>query len=157
MDMADTENEAALRLGDFLPFRLSVLSNTISKQIAYKYQEAFGLTLWQWRVMAVVGEMPGLSASDIVAQTAMDKVAVSRAVAGLIAQKHLKRIAASDDGRRAHLHLTEAGQAVYDRIVPIAQAELERIAAALSDVEICQLNQILEKLAGQASPNRPLW
>jgi DNA-binding MarR family transcriptional regulator len=155
--MTQLVDETALRLGEFLPFRLSVLSNTISKQIAEKYQETFGLTLWQWRVMAVIGETPGLGASDIVARTAMDKVAVSRAVAGLLTQKHLKRVAASDDGRRAHLHLTTTGQDVYERIVPIAQAELARIAAALSAVEIMQLNKILEKLSGQVSPDRPLW
>ena len=155
--MAQLVDDAALRLGEFLPFRLSVLSNTISKQIADRYQADFGLTLWQWRVMAVVGEMPGVSASDIVAQTAMDKVAVSRAVTGLIAQKHLERVVASDDGRRSHLHLTGSGQAVYERIVPLAQAELARIATSLSDAERSQLDTILEKLARQASPDRPLW
>ncbi len=155
--MAEILEDVALRLGEFLPFRLSVLSNTISKQIASKYQSAFGLTLWQWRVMAVVGERPGLSASEIVARTAMDKVAVSRAVASLIDNRLLERKIASDDGRRAYLHLTITGKTVYERIVPIAQAELERIAITLSTDEMAQLNQILEKLSEQASPDRPLW
>lgn len=155
--MTQLVDKTALRLGEFLPFRLSVLSNTISKQIAGKYQESFGLTLWQWRVMAVIGETPGLSASDIVARTAMDKVAVSRAVAGLLTQNYLQRVAASDDGRRAHLHLTKTGKAVYEHIVPLAQAELARLAAALSDDEMVQLNKILEKLSRQASPDRQLW
>ena len=155
--MADGVSDAGLRLGEFLPFRLSVLSNTISKQIADRYQSAFGLTLWQWRVMAVVGEREGVSASGIVAHTAMDKVAVSRAVTGLIEQGRLKRVTASDDGRRSHLHLTAQGQDIYDQIVPLAQAELDRIASSLSHQEMAQLNQILTKLAAQASPDRPLW
>lgn len=149
--------DKTLRLGEFLPFRLSVLSNTISKQIANRYQAAFGLTLWQWRVMAVVGEHAGLSASDIVAQTAMDKVAVSRAVTGLIEQGRLKRVTSSEDGRRAYLHLTKAGQDVYKQVVPLAQAEFDRLTAALSVPEQAQLNRLLGKLAEQASPDRALW
>ena len=57
--------EPRLRLNDFLPYRLSVLSNTISSAIAARYQSAFGLTIWQWRVMAVLGETPGLMASQV--------------------------------------------------------------------------------------------
>jgi len=129
--MTDVVSNKRLRLGEFLPFRLSVLSNTISKQIA--------------------------DASGIVAHTAMDKVAVSRAVTGLIEQGRLKRVTASDDGRRSHLHLTAQGQDIYDQIVPLAQAELDRIASSLSHHEMAQLNQILTKLAAQASPDRPLW
>ncbi|MEO9968823.1 MAG: MarR family winged helix-turn-helix transcriptional regulator [Hyphomonadaceae bacterium] len=155
--MADTTGNTTLRLGDFLPYRFSVLSNTISKQIASRYQTDFGLTLWQWRVMAVIGERTGLSASDIVSLTAMDKVAVSRAVTGLIEQGRLERVTAAADARRSYLHLTAAGQDIYDKIVPLAQAELDRIAATLSETEFEQLNQILTKLAEQASPDRPLW
>ena len=70
--MTDVMSNKRLRLGEFLPFRLSVLSNTISKQIADRYRAAFGLTLSQWRVMAVVGEREGVSASGIVVDTAMD-------------------------------------------------------------------------------------
>ena len=155
--MADTTGKTMLRLGDFLPYRFSVLSNTISKQIASRYQKDFGLTLWQWRVMAVIGERSGLSASDIVSLTAMDKVAVSRAVTGLIEQGRLERVTAAADARRSYLHLTSAGQEIYDKIVPLAQAELDRIAATLSETEFEHLNQILTKLAEQASPDRPLW
>ena len=35
---------ATLRLSDFLPYRLSVLSNTVSRGIADRYQRDFGLS-----------------------------------------------------------------------------------------------------------------
>lgn len=155
--MADTLGETTLRLGEFLPYRLSVLSNTISKQIADRYQTDFGLTLWQWRVMAVIGERSGLSASDVVALTAMDKVAVSRAVAGLIEQGRLERVTATEDARRSRLHLTAEGLAVYEQVVPLAEAAFDRIAGSLSQAEVKTLNKILDKLAEQASSGRPLW
>src|SRR3954471_18563188 len=80
-----------LHLEDFLPYRLSVLSNTVSGAIAASYFLHFGLSIPEWRVMAVLAANPGLSAAEVTARTAMDKVAVSRAVAGLIAAGRLHR------------------------------------------------------------------
>ena len=74
-----------LHLEKFLPYRLSVLSNTVSSAIAAAYFMNFGLSIPEWRVMAVLAANPGLSAAEVTARTAMDKVAVSRAVKSLIA------------------------------------------------------------------------
>ena len=87
--MPDTPARPPLRLREFLPYRLSVLSNTISRRIAEIYDREFGLTIWQWRVMAVTGDTPGISATDIGQRTAMDKVAVSRAVGRLLAAERV--------------------------------------------------------------------
>ena len=155
--MNDTPTSNSLSLGAFLPYRLSILSNTISKRIADLYQSEFGLSMPQWRVMAIIGETPNLNATDIVTRTAMDKVAVSRAVSGLIEQGHVKREAAQDDGRRALLNLTPKGQRTYGEIVPMAQAQECAVTKALSVDEIAGLNRLLGKLADAASPDRALW
>jgi DNA-binding MarR family transcriptional regulator len=149
--------EDALRLNDFLPFRLSVLTNTISRRIAERYDREFGLSIWQWRVMAVLGETPGLSASEVVERTAMDKVAVSRAVSGLIKHSYVRRAAAQDDGRRSLLRLTPQGQAVYRRIVPMALAYARELEEAISPDDLRRLNRLLDRFAGVVSPDRPLW
>ena len=73
--MPESSRIPQLRLREFLPYRLSVLSNTISRRIAELYDREFGLTIWQWRVMAVTGDTPGISATEIGQRTAMDKVA----------------------------------------------------------------------------------
>ena len=64
----------------FLPYRLSLLSNTVSEGIATAYRKQHGLSVTEWRVVAVLGRFPGQTASEIVKRTAMDKVSVSRAV-----------------------------------------------------------------------------
>ena len=92
-----------LHLENFLPYRLSVLSNTVSGAIAAAYFAHFGLTIPEWRVMAVLAANPGLSAAEVTARTAMDKVAVSRAVAALLAAGRLRRTTAKADRRRTHL------------------------------------------------------
>ena len=94
-----------LDLDHFVPYRLSVLSNRVSDAIARHYSERFGLSIPEWRVMAVLGQTPGLSARDVAARTAMDKVQVSRAVACLLrtqtrrARRGRRRTAASRGSR----------------------------------------------------------
>ena len=68
-------DHAVLALESFLPYRLSVLSNRISNDIAQFYQRRFGLSVTEWRAMAVIGRYPGISAVDVTERTAMDKVA----------------------------------------------------------------------------------
>lgn len=146
-----------LRLSTFLPFRLSVLSNAVSQRIAELYDREFGLSIWQWRVMAVTADTPGISATEIGQRTQMDKVAVSRAVAGLIEVGYLERRPSADDARRSLLFLTKAGRDVYELIVPLALSEEERLVATLSAKEQAELARLMEKLARVASPDRDLW
>ena len=155
--MPEKPATATLRLSTFLPFRLSVLSNAISQRIAELYDREFGLSIWQWRVMAVTADTPGISATEIGQRTQMDKVAVSRAVAGLIEMGYLERRPSTDDARRSNLVLTPAGRGIYDLIVPLALAEEARLEGVLSEKEKTELARLMGKLAGVASPDRDLW
>lgn len=155
--MPDTPPTAPIRLSTFLPFRLSVLSNTISRRIADLYDREFGLSIWQWRVMAVTADTPGISATEIGQRTEMDKVAVSRAVAGLIEMGYLERRPSAEDARRADLFLTKAGLDVYALIMPMARAEEERLVSALNKEEQAELERLMAKLASAAAPDRALW
>ena len=80
-----------LILEDFLPYRLAVLSHTVSTRIAGVYDKRFGLSIPEWRVIAILGRFPGLSAVEVAERTMLDKVAVSRAVTKLIKNGRLDR------------------------------------------------------------------
>jgi len=138
---------ARLDLDRFLPYRLSVLSNAVSAAIAREYAERFRLGITEWRVMAVLGLDPGLSASEVAERTAMDKVAVSRAVARLIDAGRVERGVAGDDRRRSVLRLSDAGYAIYDQVVPIALGHERKLLEQLSPGEREALDRILDKLA----------
>lgn len=139
-----------LELDRFLPYRLSVLANTVSTAIAAAYAERHGLTIPQWRVLAVLAQEPGLSAAEVAARTAMDKVAVSRAVAGLERERRVRRGAARDDRRRQRLALTRAGRDVYSRIVPAALAYERRLLEALDARAQGALDDALHRLTERA-------
>jgi DNA-binding MarR family transcriptional regulator len=139
-----------LHLDRFLPYRLSVLSNTVSSAIAAAYFVNFGLSIPEWRVMAILAANPGLSAAEVTARTAMDKVAVSRAVATLLAAGRLRRTTAAADRRRTHLELTRAGERVYSRVVPMALEYERGLLAPLAKHERATLDRILRVLLGRA-------
>jgi DNA-binding MarR family transcriptional regulator len=135
-----------LVLEDFLPYRLSILSNRVSRAIAKRYVRTFDLTIPEWRIIAVLGRRPGLTAKEIAEATEMDKVAVSRAVARLAAAKRVAARPDSDDARRQLLALTALGESVHARIAPIALASERRLLSALDARERAQLDVLLDRL-----------
>jgi DNA-binding MarR family transcriptional regulator len=141
----------ALDLDHFLPYRLSVLSNTISTALAGAYVRRFGLSIPQWRVIAVLARAPGLSAAAVAERTAMDKVAVSRAVAGLTRSGRVRRTLATSDRRRSVLTLTARGREVYARIVPYALEYERRLLAELAPSEQSVLTGVLTRLQKRAT------
>src|SRR6185295_16162526 len=136
-----TKRTAAERLilERFLPYRLSILSNRVSRAIAARYVRAFNLTIPEWRIIAVLGRRPGLTAKEVAEATEMDKVAVSRAVARLVAAKRVSARADDADARRQMLSLTREGESVHARIAPIALESERRLLATLDTRERTQL------------------
>ena len=144
-----------LRLREFLPYRLSVLANTVSGTIAETYAEQFSISIREWRVIAIIAEEEGLTARDIVGRTAMDKVAVSRAVSRLIEKGHLRRTASPTDGRATHLYLTAKGRNVYDKVSPRALAYEDTLLRELSAADRKMLDRLLTLLTDRASALAP--
>ncbi len=135
-----------LILRNFLPYRLSVLSNRISQAIADRYEEKFSLSLPEWRMIAVLGEESDLSAAEVSQRTAMDKVAVSRAVKNLLATGRLGRHFSDDDRRRSVLSLSDKGREVYQKVLPLALSYEAMLLSGLSAKEQKFLDIILDKL-----------
>lgn len=149
------EEPGSLILERFVPYRLSVLSNTVSRAIARIYAERFDLSIPEWRVMAQLGRHGRLTASEIVGLTAMDKVRVSRAVSRLIAAGRISADADSADRRRQHLTLTEAGRRIYREIVPLALEREASLVGILDTSERRTLDRLLSKLQVRAASLAP--
>ena len=139
-----------LDLERFLPYRLSVLANTVSRSIARLYADRFDLTIPEWRVMAVLGRFGPLTANELCGRTAMDKVRISRAVARLLLARRLTRRVERADRRRARLDLSAQGRAVYRDIVPLARAAESRLLATLTKAEKAQLHDLVGALQAHA-------
>lgn len=147
---APTKISDKLHLDRFVPYRLSVLSNIVSMSIAHAYEREFGLTIPEWRVIAVLARYPNLSAIEVAERTAMDKVAVSRAVQSLIAARRLVRTYDKGDRRRSMLRLSSSGRAVYTRIAPLALGYERKLLNALSASDRRALDRLIGRLMERA-------
>ncbi len=135
-----------IKLEEFLPYRLSVLANQVSQGIARIYSERFGLSIPEWRVIAILGRFDQIPASAVAERSAMDKVAVSRAVRRLLALDLIERRDGHQDRRAKPLTLTGSGRRVYEAIAPAALEFEDRLLAALTPAERRSLDRILTKL-----------
>jgi len=140
----------ALELERFLPYRLSVLANTMSAALADAYAERFQLSIPEWRVLAVLAPAPGLSSAQVSERTAMDKVAVSRAVASLTRARRIERSVEESDRRRSSLRLTTRGIAVYNEVVPWALAYQDALMRGMSPRARESLDALLDDLQRRA-------
>lgn len=139
-----------LKLDDYLPYRLSVASNAVSGLIARAYEDRFGLTIPQWRLICVLAEDLALSQGGIVARTGMDKVTVSRAAQGLLKRRLISRRDHQRDGRSHILALTQEGAHLHSEIAPLALAYEAALFAGLAPSEVALLKRLLSRLQGAA-------
>ncbi len=149
------EPPRSLELERFLPYRLSVLANTMSSAIATAYAERFELSIPEWRIVAVLARSPGLSSAQVAERTAMDKVAVSRGVAALVRSRRVERGIEESDRRRSQLRLTARGLAVYQEVVPWALAYEAALLRGLSQRTRQSLDRLLDELQRRARMLRP--
>lgn len=142
----------AFKLEEYLPYRLSLLSNTISQGVAQRYQRDHDISVIDWRVIVVLGRYPGSTASEVVEKTAMDKVSISRAVRSLQDKGFLQRSIDRSDRRRQRLFLTRGrGKQVLEAIVPLAAAYETELISTLDANERMALENLLGKLQDRAA------
>jgi DNA-binding MarR family transcriptional regulator len=134
----------------FVPYRLSVLTNIVSRTFGRLYGERFGLSIPEWRVMAVLGRFAPLSANEVCSRTAMDKVQVSRAVEKLRRSSLVEHTVDARDRRRSRLRLSAAGLRIHDAIVPMGLAAEALLLDGLSPAEKRTLDRLLGRLMVRA-------
>ncbi len=140
----------AITLDSFLPFRLSVASNMVSDVIAGSYAREFGVSVPEWRLIAVIAETDGLSQQQIGVRTRMDKVTVSRAAIALAGRGFVTRTPHPQDGRSNILALSDAGRELYRAIAPRALKLEREIFGALGDEELEAFSATLARITAAA-------
>ena len=151
MSEASLPDENTIPLHAFLPYRLAVLAKSVGISLSRTYSEKFGISNQQWRVIFALARQANCSASYVVHHAALDKVQVSRAVAGLIEMALIKRSADNADRRNSVLNLTNKGWKIYKQIAPEAMAFEAKLKDALNEQETAELDLILSKLMDKAT------
>jgi len=137
-------------LSDFLPYRIVSVGHLISRRLAHAY-ESENLSIPEWRVLAVIAQADAMAARDVVAQTPLDKMAVSRAVALLESKDLVARRADERDRRVYTLSLTPAGSTMFKRVSQAAMEFERALLAPLSAAERAQFKALLARLEASAA------
>jgi len=134
----------------FFPYQVRIYYRAVSTLLATVYSSVYGLSMSEWRTMAVLGPGQSLSSSEIVARSSMDKVNVSRAVKGLHNEGLLRRDIDGNDRRRSVLRLTEKGLDVFHAIIPQVTLLEQEMLKGLSIEERETLMRLMEKVRKNA-------
>lgn len=139
----------SLQLEQYLPYRFNQLADQISSNLTSIYSSQFGVSLSEWRILALLGQQQSMISTDISQRTKMDKAKVSRAVHKLDNEGYLHRERDDQDHRVSHLRLTQKGIRLYNSIIPKALEWEASLVASLSEDEIELLHRLMNKLDSQ--------
>ncbi len=139
-----------LDLEHFLPYQLNVLAARLSRGLAQIYQQRFGITIPEWRVIAHLARENAISVRDIAARVDMDKPKITRAAqrleqAGLVSKK-----IDAQDRRLVMLALTSKGRRLYGEIEGLALSyERDMLARLPPDIAACLREGVMRLNRGE--------
>ena len=136
---------------DLISYRLHTVANLLSRGAELRYRREFGVSLWEWRTVALLGAKDEPQSLGHLARAAgIDKSQMSRVVSGLAKRKLVVRDANDADGRGVHLRLSKDGRKLYDGLMRAAAQRDHAFRNCLTKSENQAFARILGKLAGQA-------
>jgi DNA-binding MarR family transcriptional regulator len=136
---------------ELLSYRLHVVANLLSRGAELRYRREFGVSLWEWRTIALLGasEAP-LSLNHLAHAAGIHKSQMSRVVSGLAKRRIVLREDHPHDGRGVRLALSRAGRKLYEGLIHAAEERDQVFNKCLSGSERQVLDRVLGKLATQA-------
>ena len=136
---------------DLLSYRLHVVANLLSRGAELRYGREFGVSLWEWRTVALLGGAKGAQSLNELSRAAgIDKSQMSRVVSGLAARRLVLRAIDDNDGRGVRLTLTRAGRKLYEGLIRAAAERNGAFLDCLSEKERAAFGAALDKLAVRA-------
>lgn len=133
-------------LSAFLPYRLAVLSERISRRLAAEYDRISGIGVAEWRVLVHLLRCGKVSVRDIHDCVNLEKPRVSRAVTRLEGMGLVRKVPAAGDGRLVAISLTEDGHAALARILPAVQGIEGRLTAGVTDRDMAVFLDVMERM-----------
>ncbi len=135
---------------ELLSYRLHVVANLLSRGAEMRYRREHGVSLWEWRTVALLGADAPQSLNDLARAAGVDKGQMSRVVSGLAERGLISRDADSRDARAVRLSLSAAGRKLYKGLIRTALERDEAFLGCLNVQERKVLDSALAKLAREA-------
>jgi DNA-binding MarR family transcriptional regulator len=127
-----------------LSYRISILHSLLGR-LTTGIHASRGLTSHQWKVLSILYNWPPMPAVRITNLVTLDKAAISRGIAGLLALKLARRYLDEESGMIL-VALTDPGRAMY-RAMAAEMADLQRrLFAKVREPERHSLFSTLDKV-----------
>jgi DNA-binding MarR family transcriptional regulator len=143
-----------LHIGHFLTFQLIRLANAAKSNVTRRYLADFGLSVPEWRLLAMTIRFQPVRFSELVANSSMDKGQASRTLHGMIKRGYIASKSTAPGSRKAGdtaavpviLTVARKGRALYKAVLPVAQRNQARLLQKLTRDERRTLYSVLSKL-----------
>ncbi len=135
---------------DLLSSRLHSLAGLSAASASLRVERKFGLTLLEWRSIAMLGGFAPLSLKELARRAGLDKSYASRTLSGLIERGFVISERNDADARGVMLRLSDEGRALYETVFADALTRNERLLSPLSSEQRKQLMEMLRALTHSA-------
>ncbi len=129
----------------YLTFQMNLLSNTFERQWSRYLRQNAGVSLSEWRIIAMLHAGPATFAR-LVAATNVNRGLLHRSAHSLAKAKLLTISATPGDARSTTLTLTKAGQALFERVRPLTLERQQHFLSVLEPEERRALYSAFAKL-----------
>ena len=135
---------------DLISYRLARASSLMSRGAALRYRREFGVSLGEWRALALLAAGAPQSMMELTRAAGLDKAQMSRVVTSLIVRGLVVRNSSPETARGGVLSLTSDGHDVYTGLIAAASERDRAFRCALAPEELAVLETALDKLAKEA-------
>ena len=143
------------QLNLYFPYLVRMFYRKVSQSVNDVYKTLYGLSVSEWRTMAVLNDFEPLSAKEINLRSSMDKVNVSRSIASLQKNGLLERHIDPADRRRVLLRLTKKGKQIMADLVPRVLEVETRLLEGLNMQEQKTLKSLMQRVSENANRIQP--
>lgn len=120
-------------------------ANRFNRNASRFYQENFGITAMDWRMLVAMSQEPGINVSAASPVSGYDKGAVSRSLHSLEELKLAEGRVEGTNARIKQWYLTRKGRQLHDRILVAAIDRQHQLLDGMSADEVTQFNALLQR------------
>ena len=127
-----------------------LLANLLSRSATARYRKLLGLPQVEWRIIALLGNMPPMTLSELAHRAGLDKSQISRGVNNLIRRRLVTREGDPDDSRAVRLSLNGRGRVLFATLIGEARQRTALLLDGLPLDKRTMFLEVTEHLIGRA-------
>ena len=148
--MSTLPPKSLLNLPRILTYRLARLQAKLNAQASDLVERHCGLSLSQWRIIAVLSDPEVNTQKDVMKAVGLDKGQISRTIKQLSAKNLITIAPDRNDHRVQQLNVTEDGYDILNKMAPIMSQRQEYLKDGFSEEELKAFIDFVDRLERKA-------